>query len=233
LKLRRGDLGRFFAPDFLREAHVGRRQHRGNCSSTRAARRSRRARHHQPQSRPGLARRIRADRKSLLLGTALASTLLIASLLTPTPAAAVPCDQNPPFAPDPIIDFNVPDALTCVNTADRNNDAVSNVILLTTTGVGSYVDLHNSGELTAFSAAAATGIYTTKATPTAPSISSMSATSRRPRPGTTPLEFWRGPKVRAAPSTSSTAVTSRPRRPGTTPLEFLRGLMLLIAQLRS
>jgi hypothetical protein len=36
---------------------------------------------------------LRADRKSLLLGTALASTLILGSLLTPTPAAAVACIQ--------------------------------------------------------------------------------------------------------------------------------------------
>src|ERR671925_236296 len=43
-----------------------------------------------------------ADRKSLLLGTALASTLLVGALVTPTPAAAVACIQ--PASPNPIID---------------------------------------------------------------------------------------------------------------------------------
>jgi hypothetical protein len=63
------------------------------------------------------------------------------------PATAVDCVQNAP--PAPIIEDTVPNAVTCVNTADRNNDGVSNVILITTTGVGSYIDLYNSGELTA------------------------------------------------------------------------------------
>jgi autotransporter family porin len=86
-----------------------------------------------------------ADRKSLLLGTALASTLLIGSLLAPTPAAAVACIQ--PASPNPIIDAQAT-FITCVNTEPRTN--AGNVIDLQTTGIGSYIDLYNSGILSAY-----------------------------------------------------------------------------------
>jgi hypothetical protein len=76
-----------------------------------------------------------ADRKSLLLGTALASTLLVGTLLTTTPAAAVACIQ--PASPNPIIDAEAT-FITCVNTEPRTN-AAGNAIDLTTTGSGSYL----------------------------------------------------------------------------------------------
>jgi len=61
-----------------------------------------------------------ADRKSLLLGTALASTLLFGGVLAPTPAHAVDCfaaATPPPGASGPIIVFPpVNDFITCTNT---------------------------------------------------------------------------------------------------------------------
>ncbi len=91
----------------------------------------------EPRRKPHLPPRVRADRKSLLLGTALASTLLLGSLLTPTPAHAVACIQ--PASPNPIIDTQAT-FITCVNTEPRTS-AAANAIDLTTTGAGSYIDL--------------------------------------------------------------------------------------------
>jgi autotransporter family porin len=89
-----------------------------------------------------------ADRKSLLLGTALASTLLISAVLTPTPASAVACIQPP--SPNPINTNTLADnqPIICVNTEPRTNPA-GNAINLTTNGAGSFIDLHNSGVLSA------------------------------------------------------------------------------------
>src|SRR6266508_3339360 len=93
---------------------------------------------------PAYTPRLRcADRKSLLLGTALASTLLIGTMLAPAPAAAVACIQ--PASPNPINDTEAT-FITCVNTEPRIN-AAGNAIQLTTTGTGSYIDLYNSGVL--------------------------------------------------------------------------------------
>jgi autotransporter family porin len=93
-----------------------------------------------------------ADRKSLLLGTALASTLLLGTLLAPTPAQAVDCfaaATPPPGASGPIIVFPpVNDFITCTNTDDRfNNPALPQagaVIRLSTTGDLHSIDLDNS-----------------------------------------------------------------------------------------
>jgi hypothetical protein len=89
------------------------------------------------------------NRKALLLGTALASTLVLISVLTPTPAAAVACIQ--PASPNPINDTEAT-FITCVNTEPRTN-AAGNAIYLQTTGTGSYIDLYNSGTLSAANAA--------------------------------------------------------------------------------
>jgi hypothetical protein len=86
------------------------------------------------------------DRRSLLFGTALVSTLVLGGILAPTPASAVACIQ--PASPNPIIDAEAT-FITCVNTEPRTN-AAGNAIDLTTTGTGSYIDLYNSGLLTAF-----------------------------------------------------------------------------------
>ncbi|MBM3545058.1 MAG: autotransporter outer membrane beta-barrel domain-containing protein [Alphaproteobacteria bacterium] len=125
--------------------------------SVRSGRRARPARSAQQRPIP-LPRLARADRKSLLLGTALASTLLLGTFSLPSPAVAIDCTQ--PAPPAPITEFNVNDGITCNNTADRNNGAVSDVILLTTDGVNYSIDLYNSGDLTANANAAAYGINT-------------------------------------------------------------------------
>src|SRR4029078_749159 len=95
-----------------------------------------------------------ADRKSLLLGTALASTPLFGCVLAPTPAHAVDCfaaATPPPGASGPIIVFPpVNDFITCTNTArpvqqsgftaaGRRDSSVH-------IGDQHYIDLNNSGE---------------------------------------------------------------------------------------
>lgn len=105
-------------------------------------------------------------------------------LSLPSPAIAIDCTQ--PAPPDPITEFNVNDSITCNNTADRNNGAVSDVILLTTDGVNYSIDLYNSGNLTANANAAAYGINTAVSGAIVQSPSRISATSPRPRPGIMP-----------------------------------------------
>jgi hypothetical protein len=98
-------------------------------------------------------------RKSLLLGTALASTLVLGCLFGPTPAHAVDCfaaANPPPGASGPIIVFPpVNDSITCTNADDRfNNPALLQpgaVIRLLTIGDQHYIDLDNSGALTSIS----------------------------------------------------------------------------------
>ncbi len=85
-----------------------------------------------------------ADRRALLAGTALASTLLIGSLLTPTPAAAIACTQPP--SPNPISTVSVTDPIVCVNTEPRTGVGVD-AIFLQTVGGGHFIDLYNSGTL--------------------------------------------------------------------------------------
>jgi len=72
-----------------------------------------------------------AKRASLLAGTALASTLLLSSLLVPAPAKAASCTQLP--SPAPISDLNINDFIICVNTEPRTNPA-GNAIELSTIG---------------------------------------------------------------------------------------------------
>ena len=58
----------------------------------------------------------KADRSSLLLSTALATTLIAGGLFAPTPASAVvACTQ--PASPLPINFSSATDAITCVNTS--------------------------------------------------------------------------------------------------------------------
>jgi len=94
-----------------------------------------------------------ADRKALLLGTALASTLLLGTLIAPSPAAAqVTCAINPPNVPAPpgrIEIINPGDSIDCVNVFDRNNGAELEVIHLETDGANEFITLDNSGNLTA------------------------------------------------------------------------------------
>jgi hypothetical protein len=140
---------------------MGRRHCRGSRRFSRATRRCERMHFGEPRRKPHLPPRVRADRKSLLLGTALASTLLLGTLLAPTPAHAVDCfaaATPPPGASGPIIVFPpVNDSITCTNTADRfNNPALPQagaVIRLLTTGDLHFIDLYNGGDLTSISSA--------------------------------------------------------------------------------
>jgi hypothetical protein len=117
---------------------MGGRHYRGSRPVSRAMRRRGRTYFAKPHLPPLL----HADRKSLLLGTALASTLALAAALAPTPAHAVDCfaaATPPPGASGPIIVFPpVNDFITCTNTDDRfNNPALPQagaVIRLLTTG---------------------------------------------------------------------------------------------------
>ncbi|MBM3544337.1 MAG: autotransporter outer membrane beta-barrel domain-containing protein [Alphaproteobacteria bacterium] len=86
-----------------------------------------------------------ADRLSLLRGTALASTLLLAGLLAPAPAhATVDCQAGAPAPPNPIFE-NVADSIVCVNNDPRNGAAYA--IYLYTNAPDGYIELFNSGDL--------------------------------------------------------------------------------------
>jgi hypothetical protein len=122
---------------------VGRSYHRGRVPSARTLRRARLAAPGKIRSRLLLAKLACPDRKSLLFGTALASTLLIASLSAPTPAHAV---VNCPPGSGPIT-IGAIDDIVCINVDDRSN--VGSVITLFTNGGGNYIYLNNSGSLTA------------------------------------------------------------------------------------
>lgn len=90
-----------------------------------------------------------ATRHVLLLGTALASTFLVAGIATPTPARAqetCPPGVFPP--PGPIGITTGAQAIDCDNVFDRENNT-GDVIQLHTTGALHAVDLYNSGDLTA------------------------------------------------------------------------------------
>jgi autotransporter-like protein/autochaperone domain-containing protein len=109
----------------------------------------------------------KAERKLLLLGTALASTLLFAGISAPTSALAVPCVQ--PASPTPINFSTLLDnqPITCVNTEPRTG--TPNAILLITQGANSFIDVNNSGVLNATAPASdAFALYTTTSGPNSP-----------------------------------------------------------------
>ncbi len=136
---------------------MGHRYHPGSPASARTVRRAGRGLGHSRRQHTTHSQRLTcATRKSLLLGTALASTLLIGILVAPAPAAAaiVTCAGDVGTGPLPITHAN-PDPIICVNTETRINNA-GTAIYLSTTGNGSFIDLNNSGPL----AAAAYGIDT-------------------------------------------------------------------------
>ncbi|WP_159079818.1 hypothetical protein [Methyloceanibacter sp. wino2] len=91
-----------------------------------------------------------ATRRSLLLGTALASTLLIAALSAPTPAAAqatcLPGDPGVTGTTGPISIVPPVGAIDCVNDFDRANGGI--VIELETDDDDEFIFLDNSGNLT-------------------------------------------------------------------------------------
>jgi hypothetical protein len=120
----------------------------------------------------------RAERKLLLLGTALASTLLLASLCAATPARALTncLTGNPPPGP---ITVAVADDIICVNVDNRSNAGA--VINLSTTGGNNYINLYNSGILTANAAGTAADIETITTGGNSPisivNVSNIAATS--------------------------------------------------------
>ena len=104
-----------------------------------------------------LTRLKQADRSSLLVTTALASTLIIGALLPPTHALAqtTTCTGGPGPGPTPILEATAA-PIICVNTDDRTSNGTSpDAINLSTTGSGNYITLYNSGLLSA----ATSGIY--------------------------------------------------------------------------
>jgi outer membrane autotransporter protein len=112
-----------------------------------------------PAARPACLVRVKPQRASLLLGTALASTLLLANLVAPTPALAADCVQ--PVSPNPINEYSNTESLTCVNTEIRRGDAVDvDAIRLETGGDGLFIDLNNSGLLYSYAVGASDGIHT-------------------------------------------------------------------------
>jgi autotransporter family porin len=92
---------------------------------------------------------VSGDRKSLLLGTALASTLLIGGILMPAPAGAVVNSCTDP-GPDAVF-INSAAPISCINTETRNEPGVGFAIELRASGAASYIYVHSSGELTASS----------------------------------------------------------------------------------
>jgi hypothetical protein len=86
------------------------------------------------------------DRRSLLLGTALASTLLTGVLCAPSAALAfppgVPCSTP---GPTQIFEYSNTSPIVCVNTDTRIGDPFA--INLYTVGDGLFIDLNNGGTL--------------------------------------------------------------------------------------
>ena len=105
-----------------------------------------------PASRPTFLMRLqRADRSSLLVTTALASTLLIGTLLAPTPSVAqtTTCSGGPAPGPTPILEIAAT-SIICVNGDDRvSNGDSPDAIALETNGDDHFINLDNSGDLTA------------------------------------------------------------------------------------
>jgi hypothetical protein len=110
-----------------------------------------------------------ADRKSLLLGTALASTLLLGTLVAPAPAHALSCPQPPG---GPINVASATDSIECVNVFDIPT-APTIAIDLATSGDNHFITLGNSGNL----GAGDYGIRTFTSAQAAISTSSTAATS--------------------------------------------------------
>ena len=102
---------------------------------------------------------VRADRKTLLLGTALASTLLFGTLIAPPPAAAavVTCAGDVGTGPTPINHTNNDD-IVCLNTETRIGTLYA--IYLHTNANGASIYLNSSGRLYALNGAGADAIAT-------------------------------------------------------------------------
>jgi outer membrane autotransporter protein len=98
---------------------------------------------------PFVLRRLsRVDRSSLLVTTAVASTLLVGSLLAPAPAVAA--DNDCPDDGTPIL-LTATAPIICINTEDITATAAAeDAVNLSTTGDGNSIYLYNSGELTSY-----------------------------------------------------------------------------------
>lgn len=94
-----------------------------------------------------------ADRRALLLGTALVSTFLMGALASPSTglaqATCFPGDPGVTGTTGPIGIGPGAGAIDCVNTFNRNNGAANEVIRLQTNNVNEFISLDNSGRLTA------------------------------------------------------------------------------------
>ena len=111
---------------------MGARHLRARVTHKRGARRGKFARSHQAQRRQLLVPRfVRADRKSLLLGTALASTFLFGSLMAPTPASAVQTCLLDIIPLVPINHTGVNDSINCLNFLPRTGLSVDAIALST------------------------------------------------------------------------------------------------------
>ena len=130
---------------------MGRRHVRGPRRSARAHRHKHLSRRLQKPS-PIFPQGKWAGRQALLLGTALASTLVLGSLLTPTTARAdVTCPPSTFPPPGPIAIINPVDDISCINLYDRSNNppTADAVIQLTTNNANEFIYAYNSGILTA------------------------------------------------------------------------------------
>ena len=81
----------------------------------------------------------------------MASTLLIGTLLAPTPSVAqtTTCSGGPAPGPTPILEIAAA-SIICVNNDDRvSNGDLPDAIALETNGDDHFIDLDNSGDLTA------------------------------------------------------------------------------------
>ncbi len=87
--------------------------------------------------------RLNADRKALLLGTALVSSFIAGCLSAPSAALAVPCSLP---GPAPILESTT-SPIVCVNTDTRIGGPYA--IDLETTNDGNFINLNNSGGLQA------------------------------------------------------------------------------------
>jgi autotransporter family porin len=98
------------------------------------------------------ARQSKSDRASLLLTTALASTLLAGVFIAPAPAAAqtVTCSGGPGPGPTPILETSTTSPIICTNAEDRTSNGTSpEAIALGTTGDDHFITLDNTGKLIA------------------------------------------------------------------------------------
>jgi autotransporter family porin len=128
---------------------VGHRNKPGRSPSVRTRRRAACARSVCPPKCLISPQLPRIDRKALLLGTALASTLLIAAVAAPPPAqAAVTCPSGTGQISIPNA-VNPTEAIICVNTDNRVYNGVNGgVIQLSRPSNNAFIYLNNSGTLT-------------------------------------------------------------------------------------